>query len=70
MKNTVDAATTAARLETKLRHAIVMEKKAATRVRRAATLLQKWQSTRRRVERRIGDAEVRRIINRLTTVKE
>ncbi len=54
------------RLERDLLHAIAMERKAGTRVRRAATLLRKWQATRRRIERRIGEGEVRRIINRLT----
>lgn len=54
------------RLETDLLHAIDMERKAATRVKRAATLLRKWNNARRRIEKRIGEAEVRRIVNRLT----
>lgn len=62
----VDSDVQALRQETKLLHAIEMERKAGTRVRRAATLLRKWQATRRRIERRIGQAEVRRITNRLT----
>lgn len=53
-------------LERALLHAMTMERKAATRVKRASTLLLKWQRNRRRIERRIGDSEVRRIINRLT----
>lgn len=53
-------------IESRLIHAIAMEKKAASRVRRAATLLQKWQRARRRYETRLGDNEVRRIVNRLT----
>jgi hypothetical protein len=55
----------AGKLEVQLLHAITMERKATTRVKRAATLLQKWQRARRRIERRIGEAEVRRIVNRL-----
>lgn len=54
-------------LEKELLHAIVMERKAGTRVKRAATTLHKWQSTRRLIEKRIGTEEVRRIVNRLTT---
>lgn len=56
----------AAKLERDLTHAIAMEAKATTRVKRATTLLQKWQQARKRIERRIGEAEVRRITNRLT----
>lgn len=52
-------------LEKQLTHAIAMEKRAGTRVKRAATVLRKWQNARRRIERRIGEAEVRRIVNRL-----
>jgi hypothetical protein len=55
----------AEKLEQSLIHSMSMERRAATRVKRAATLLQKWQRTRRRIERRIGEAEVRRIVNRL-----
>ncbi len=53
-KQTLDAA---------LLHAIGMERRAATRVKRAATVLHKWQARRRRIERRIGEAEVQRILN-------
>lgn len=56
----------AERLETDLLHAIDMERRAGTRVKRAATTLHKWQTTRRRIERRIGEQEVRRIVNRLS----
>ena len=58
------------KLEAKLRHVISMEKRASARVRRATTIMHKWQQARRRMEKRIGDAEVRRIINRLTTGAE
>lgn len=58
--------TAAEKLEQKLLHVIDMEKRAASRVRRAATLLHKWTRARRRVERAIGDTEVRRIVNRLS----
>ena len=60
----------AARLERDLKHAIDMERKAGTRVRRAATVLQRWQSTRRRIESRIGAVDVQRIVNRLTQTGE
>jgi hypothetical protein len=53
-------------LQEKLIHAIGMEKRAQGRVRRAASLMYKWSAARRRVERRIGDEEVQRIINRLS----
>jgi hypothetical protein len=43
-----------------------MEKRAGTKVKRAATVLQRWQKTRRSIERRIGSEEVRRIVNRLS----
>lgn len=54
------------RLESKLLHTIAMEKRSATRVKRAATLLHKWSANRRRIEKKIGQAEVQRIINRLS----
>lgn len=54
----------------KLLHAIEMERRAGTRVRRAATLLHKWQQTRKRIERRIGEEEVQRIVNSAAAVKE
>jgi|SRR6185295_8419204 len=56
----------AERLEADLLKAIAHERRAGTRVKRAATLLRKWQATRRRIEKRIGEAEVRRIVNRLS----
>lgn len=55
----------AEKLEKQLRHACAMEKRAATRVKRAATVLHKWRKARGRIERRIGEAEVRRITNRM-----
>lgn len=55
------------RLTAKLLHSIEMERKAATRVKRAATVLH---STRRRVEKRIGEAEVQRIVTSAEAVKE
>ena len=54
------------KLQQSLLHAIAMERKAATRVKRASTLLHKWQAARRRIEKRIGQAEVQRIVNRLS----
>ena len=57
---------TTEQLERELLHAIDMERRAATRVKRAATLLKKWNAARRRIEKRIGEAEVRRIVNRLS----
>lgn len=53
------------RLERQLLHSMAMERKAASRVKRAATVLHKWQNTRRRIEKRIGESEVRRITTRL-----
>ncbi len=58
------------KLETSLRHAIEMEKRSSTRVSRATTLLRKWQRTRARIERKIGAATVRQIVNRLSLTKE
>jgi len=57
-------------LEEKLRHAIAMEKRATTRVARAATLLKKWQRTRQRITRQIGEAEVQRIVNSEAAIAE
>lgn len=59
-------ATPAEKLERQLLHAIELERRAASRVKRAANLLHKWSNARKRIERRIGEAEVRRIINRLS----
>lgn len=55
-----------AKLARQLEHAIVMERRAHSRVKRAATLLRKWANTRKRVEKRIGQAEVQRIVTRLS----
>lgn len=55
-----------AKLATELQHAIAMEAKAATRVKRAASLLHKWSAARRRIERRLGEQAVRHVTNRLT----
>jgi hypothetical protein len=46
----------------KLLHAIDRQRRAQARVTRAATLLHKWTLTRKRIERRIGAAEVDRIV--------
>lgn len=54
------------RLEDKLLKTIELERRAATRVKRATTLLHKYQQQRRRIEKRIGAEEVRRITARLT----
>lgn len=51
-------------------HAIEMERRSATRVKRAATIMQKWQRTRRRIERRIGQTEVDRIVNSAAAIEE
>lgn len=56
-------------LEGQLRRAIAGERRASTRVQRATTALRKWAAFRRRVESRIGAAEVRRIVNRLSVEK-
>lgn len=58
-----------ARLETKLLAVIALEKKAGTRVKRAATLLQRYQKARRRLEAQIGRAEITRITARLVGEK-
>lgn len=58
------------RLARQLLHAIDMERRAGTRVRRAATLLRKWQNARKRIERRIGETEVQRIITSDAAVRE
>lgn len=58
-----------AKLEAQLIKTIALERKAATRVKRAVTLHTKYTKARRRLEARIGAAEVQRIIARLT-VKE
>ncbi len=52
------------RLTVKLLHAIDMEKRAATRIKRASTLLDKWTRARRRIEKAIGAENVQRIIDR------
>jgi hypothetical protein len=62
----MDAKQKAAKLERELTHARDMERKAATRVKRASTLLIGWQNKRMSIERRIGAQEVQNIINRLT----
>jgi hypothetical protein len=59
-----------ARLEAQLIKTIALERKAATRVKRAVTLHQKHTKARRRLEARIGAAEVQRIIARLSGGKE
>lgn len=56
----------AAKLERKLLHAIKLEKRAQSRVKRTTTTLHKWASARRRYEKQIGEQEVRRIVNRLS----
>lgn len=55
-----------ARLKSELERAIANERRAGARVKRAATLLRKWQAKRRSIEKRIGQEEVRRIVNRLS----
>lgn len=55
----------AERLEADLVRAIRMEQRAGTRVKRAATILKRWQATRKRIERRMGEQAVRQITNRL-----
>lgn len=54
------------KLAASLVHAIDMERRATSRVARAATLLKKWKRVRTRIERKIGNAEVARIVNRLS----
>lgn len=66
----VDPAVQMSKLERALIHAMEMERRAGTRVRRAATLLQKWQRTRKRLAKRIGEAEVQRIVNSDAAVRE
>ena len=58
------------RLQQQLLHAIAMHHKAATRVQRATTILRKWQRARNRIEKRIGEAEVQRILNADEAVRE
>ncbi len=58
------AQTAEQKLAVALLHSIEMERKAATRVKRASTLLHKWQAKRRRVEKKIGQQEVQAIIAR------
>lgn len=57
------------KLGAQLEHARKMEARAGTRVKRASTLLLKWQRKRARIEQAIGKAEVTRIVNRLTLTK-
>jgi hypothetical protein len=54
------------KLSKQLLHARAMEIKAARRVARASTILISWQRKRERLEHRIGAAEVRKIVDRLT----
>lgn len=56
----------AAKLERALVHAINMEKRSLTRVKRAATIAQKWNRARKRIEKKIGAAHLQNIINRLS----
>lgn len=56
----------AEKLERELVHARDMERRAATRVKRASTLLVGWMNKRMAIEQRIGAVEVQNIINRLT----
>lgn len=56
----------AAKLERALVHAIEMEKRSLTRVKRAATIAQKWQRARKRIEKKIGADHLRTIVNRLS----
>lgn len=53
-----------------LQHAIDMQKRAATRAKRAATALHKWTAIRSRIERKIGQSEVDRIVNSEAARKE
>lgn len=55
-----------AKLERALVHAIDMEKKALSRVKRAATIAQKWNRTRKRIEKKIGAQHLQTIVNRLS----
>jgi hypothetical protein len=58
------------RLKRKLLHAIAMQKRSTSRVKRATTILQKWSAMRRRIERAIGQAEVQRIVDSEQAIAE
>lgn len=53
-------------LAEQLANAIAGEARAQSRLQRATTTLRKWSDFRRRLERKIGEAEVQRIVNRLS----